>query len=77
MICRLFYLLLSILLTEVRPIPRFLAISDSYLITKRTEEVGTRAHFGHWEGDTIEFKGTKSEVVTTLVERKTSVVAQT
>lgn len=47
---------------------------NSYVITKRPEEINTRTRFGHWEGDTIEFKGTKSEVVTTLVERKTRMV---
>ncbi|HAT9282230.1 TPA: IS30 family transposase [Legionella pneumophila subsp. pneumophila] len=47
---------------------------NPYLITKRPEEIDTRARFGHWEGDTIEFKGNKSEVVTTLVERKTRMV---
>jgi IS30 family transposase len=36
--------------------------------------IDTRARFGHWEGDTIEFKGNKSEVVTTLVEPKTRMV---
>ena len=45
-----------------------------YLITERPEEIYTRTRFGHWEGDTIEFKGNKSEVVTTLVERKTRMV---
>ncbi len=44
------------------------------LITQRPEEIATRKKFGHWEGDTIEFKGTKEKVVTTLVERKSRVV---
>jgi len=44
------------------------------LITQRPEEIATRKRFGHWEGDTIEFKGTKEKVVTTLVERKTRMV---
>lgn len=47
---------------------------NPYLITQRPEEVNTRTRFGHWEGDTIEFKGNKSKVVTTLVERKTRMV---
>ncbi len=45
-----------------------------YLITHRAEEIESRTRFGHWEGDTIEFKGNKSEVVTTLVERKSRMV---
>jgi transposase, IS30 family len=47
---------------------------NPYLITQRPEEVDTRTRFCHWEGDTIEFKGNKSKVVTTLVERKTRMV---
>jgi len=43
------------------------------LITKRPEDIATRKRFGHWEGDTIQFKGTKEKVVTTLVERKVNV----
>ena len=46
----------------------------AYLITNRPEDVSTRGRFGHWEGDTIEFKGNKSKVVTTLVERKSRMV---
>lgn len=45
-----------------------------YLITQRPEDIDSRVRFGHWEGDTIEFKGNKSEVVTTLVERKSRMV---
>jgi IS30 family transposase len=44
------------------------------LITQRPEEIETRKRFGHWEGDTIQFKGTKEKVVTTLVERKSRMV---
>ncbi len=44
------------------------------LITQRPEDVSTRKRFGHWEGDTIEFKGTKQKVVITLVERKSRIV---
>ncbi|RDI43442.1 hypothetical protein AQULUS_13350 [Aquicella lusitana] len=36
--------------------------------------IATRKRFGHWEGDTIEFRGTKEKVVTTLVERKSRMV---
>lgn len=44
------------------------------LITQRPEAILSRERFGHWEGDTIEFKGTKEKVVTTLVERKSRMV---
>lgn len=44
------------------------------LITQRSEDIMTRKRFGHWEGDTIQFKGTKEKVVTTLVERKSRFV---
>ena len=44
------------------------------LITQRPQDITTRKRFGHWEGDTIEFKGTKEKVVTTLVERKSRMV---
>jgi IS30 family transposase len=44
------------------------------LITQRPEDIETRKRFGHWEGDTIQFKGTKEKVVTTLVERKSRMV---
>lgn len=44
------------------------------LITQRPKEISTRKRFGHWEGDTIEFKGTKEKVVTPLVERKSRLV---
>lgn len=40
------------------------------LITQRPKDIATRKRFGHWEGDTIQFKGEKQNVVTTLVERK-------
>lgn len=45
-----------------------------YLITQRPKAIDSRVRFGHWEGDTIAFKGNKSEVVTTLVERKSRMV---
>jgi IS30 family transposase len=44
------------------------------LITERPEDIATRKRFGHWEGDTIQFKGNKEKVVTTLVERKSRLV---
>lgn len=44
------------------------------LITQRPEEIASRKRFGHWEGDTIEFRGTKEKIVTTLVERKSRTV---
>jgi IS30 family transposase len=44
------------------------------LITQRPEDISTRRRFGHWEGDTIQFRGTKEKVVTTLVERKSRLV---
>lgn len=44
------------------------------LITQRPKNIATRKKFGHWEGDTIEFRGTKEKVVTTLVERKSRMV---
>lgn len=39
-------------------------------IIKRPAQIGLRTHFGHWEGDIIEFHATKKYTVTTLVERK-------
>lgn len=44
------------------------------LITERPQDIITRKRFGHWEGDTIQFKGTKEKVVTTIVERKSRLV---
>lgn len=44
------------------------------LITERPDDITTRKRFGHWEGDTIQFKGIKEKVVTTLVERKSRLV---
>lgn len=44
------------------------------LITERPKDIAIRKRFGHWEGDTIQFKGTKEKVVTTLVERKSRMV---
>lgn len=45
------------------------------LITQRPSEIETREILGHWEGDSIEFRGTKKKAITTLVERKSRVVA--
>lgn len=44
------------------------------LITQRPTEIATRKRFGHWEGDTMQFRGTKEKVVTRLVERKSRLV---
>ncbi len=44
------------------------------LISQRPEDIATRKRFGHWEGDTIQFKGVKDKVVTALVERKSRMV---
>ena len=44
------------------------------LITQRPAEINTRKKFGHWEGDSIAFSGTKEKMVTTLVERKSRMV---
>ncbi|MEM8845213.1 MAG: IS30 family transposase, partial [Pseudomonadota bacterium] len=44
------------------------------LIDARSEAIDSRKRFGHWEGDTIEFKGEKSQCVTTLVERNSRMV---
>ena len=53
---------------------RFCRYGGMRLITQRPEAISTRKRLGHWEGDTIEFKGTKEKVVTTLVERKSRTV---
>jgi len=47
---------------------------NNRLITARSKYITNRHHYGHWEGDRIEFKGDKSKAVTTIVERKTRVV---
>lgn len=47
---------------------------DIRLITQRPYEVSLRSHYGHWEGDTIQFRGTKKITVTTLLERKSRLV---
>ncbi len=44
------------------------------LIDQRPADVDERKRFGHWEGDTIHFKGHREKVVTTLVERKSRMV---
>jgi len=44
------------------------------LITERPSDINDRARFGHWEGDTIQFTGNRTKVVTTLVERKSRMV---
>jgi len=47
---------------------------DRRLITERPEDAETRNHYGHWEGDTIVFHGSRKKSVTTLVERKSRFV---
>lgn len=44
------------------------------LITERPADIATRKRFGHWEGDSIAFRGEKEKAVTTLVERKSRMV---
>lgn len=44
------------------------------IITERPSYIDKRFHYGHWEGDRIEFIGERSAAITTLVERKTRVV---
>ena len=44
---------------------------ENRLITERPAYIDTRNQVGHWEGDSIEFKGNKNGAITTLVERKT------
>ena len=44
------------------------------IITERPGYIDRRFHYGHWEGDRIEFVGERSAGVTTLVERKTRIV---
>jgi transposase, IS30 family len=43
------------------------------LITERPADIAMRKKFGHWEGDSIVFKGDKEKAVTTL-ERKSRMV---
>jgi IS30 family transposase len=47
------------------------------LITHRPEVIDSRETFGHWEGDSIEFRGTKTKTIATVVERKSRVMALT
>jgi IS30 family transposase len=44
------------------------------LIIERPADIAARKKFGHWEGDSIVFKGDKEKAVTTLVERKSRMV---
>lgn len=53
---------------------RALKSKNIRLITQRPIEIATRKRFGHWEGDTIQFRGMREKVVTTLVERKSRIV---
>lgn len=47
---------------------------DIRLITQRPARIDKRKQLGHWEGDTIQFREAKEQVVTTLVERKSRMV---
>lgn len=47
---------------------------DIRLIGHRPQSISTRETFGHWEGDSIEFCGTKTQTITTIVERKSRVL---
>jgi IS30 family transposase len=51
--------------------PQLCRYGDIRIITERPENIDKRIGLGHWEGDRIEFAGTKEHSVTTLVERKT------
>jgi len=44
------------------------------LITNRPDYVNSRKRIGHWEGDGIEFKGNRNQIIVTLLERKTRFV---
>jgi IS30 family transposase len=54
--------------------PRICRFGDKRIISQRSEAIDKRFHYGHWEGDRIEFAGKRSAAITTLVERKTRVV---
>jgi len=53
---------------------RYCRFGERYLITKRPDYIDRRERWGHWEGDTMEFCGSKTKLVTTLVERKSRMV---
>lgn len=54
--------------------PQVCRFGNKRIITERYNYIDKRFHYGHWEGDRIEFKGERSAAVTTLVERKTRLV---
>lgn len=54
--------------------PNACRFGNKRIITQRPSYIDRRFHYGHWEGDRIEFIGERSAAVTTLVERKTRVV---
>lgn len=54
--------------------PQVCRFGNNRIITARPSYIAERFHYGHWEGDRIEFIGERSSAVTTLVERKTRVV---
>lgn len=47
---------------------------EKRLTTRRPKHIENRERWGNWEGDTMEFFGTKTTLVTTLVERKSRMV---
>lgn len=47
---------------------------DIRLITKRPKNIEQRDCIGHWGGDLMAFAGTQKKTVTTLLERKTTMV---
>lgn len=50
--------------------PQQCRYGEKRLITKRPGYIEARIRAGHWEGDSVEFKGNKQAAITTLVERK-------
>ena len=51
--------------------PQQCRFGERRIISERASYIDERKHYGHWEGDSIEFEGNKKAHVTTLVERKT------
>jgi IS30 family transposase len=54
--------------------PQVCRFGNKRIITERANYIDKRFHYGHWEGDRIEFKGERSAAITTLLERKTRLV---
>jgi IS30 family transposase len=55
--------------------PSVCGYGEIRLVTKRPKNIEKRDRMGHWEGDLIEFSGSKKKTITTLVERKTRMVS--